>query len=52
MFNGMIDLTEVRTQRGSSSLCLGGNSHHRRMEQYIVNEKLEQWPRALEECNL
>jgi hypothetical protein len=52
MFNGLIDSTKVQTQRGSSSRSSGGSTHHRRTEQNIVNERMEQRLRENEEYNL
>jgi hypothetical protein len=52
MFNGLIDSTEVQTQRGSLSRSSGGSTHRRRMEQYIANERMEQRLRENEEYNL
>jgi hypothetical protein len=52
MFNGLIDSTEVRAQRGSSSRSSGGSTHRHRMEQDIVNERMEQQLRKNEEYNL
>jgi hypothetical protein len=44
--------TQVQPQRGSTSRHLGGSTHHRRTEQDIVNEKMEQRLRDNEEYNL
>jgi hypothetical protein len=52
MFNGLIDSTQAQLGRGSSSRSLGGSTHHRRMEQDIANEKMEQQLRENEEYNL
>jgi hypothetical protein len=52
MFNRLIDSTEVRAQRGSSSKSLGDSTHHCRKEQDIVNERMEQRLRENEEYNL
>jgi hypothetical protein len=51
MFNGLIDSTQVQPQRRSSSRSSGGSTRHRRTEQDIVNEKMEQL-RENEEYNL
>jgi hypothetical protein len=52
MFNGLIDSTQVQPQRGSSSRSSGGSTHHRRTEQDIANEKMEQRLRENEVYNL
>jgi hypothetical protein len=52
MFNRLIDSTEVRAQRGSSSKSSGDSTHHCRKEQDIVNERMEQRLRENEEYNL
>jgi hypothetical protein len=52
MFNGLIESTEVRSQRGSSSRRSGGSTQCRRTEQDIVNERMEQRLRENEEYNL
>jgi hypothetical protein len=41
MFNGLIDSTEVRPQRGYSSKSLGGSTRRRDTEQDIMNERME-----------
>jgi hypothetical protein len=51
-FNGLIDSTQVQLGRGSSSRSSGGSTHHRRTEQDIANEKMEQRLRENEEYNL
>jgi hypothetical protein len=52
MFNGLIDSTEVRAQRESFSRSLSSSTHCRRMEQDIVNERMEQRLRENEGYNL
>jgi hypothetical protein len=52
MFNGLIDSTQVQPRRGSSSRSSGGSTHHRRTEQDIANEKMEQRLRENEVYNL
>jgi hypothetical protein len=52
MFNGLIDLTQVLPQRGSSSKSSGGSTSRHRTEQDIENEKMEQQLRENEEYNL
>jgi hypothetical protein len=52
MFNGIIDLTKVPSQRGSSSQSSGGSSRRHSIEQDIVNERMEQRLRENEEYNL
>jgi hypothetical protein len=52
MFSGLIDSTQVQPQRGSSSRCLGGSTCRRRIEQDIVNRKIEQQLRENNEYNL
>jgi hypothetical protein len=52
IFNELIDSTQVQPQKGSSSMSSGGSSRHRRTEQDIVNEKMEQQLRENEEYNL
>jgi hypothetical protein len=52
MFNGLIDSTQVQLGRGSSSRSSGCITRHRRTEQDITNEKMEQRLRENEEYNL
>jgi hypothetical protein len=52
MFNGLIDSSEVRAQRGSSSRRLGGSTRRHRTKQDIANERMEQQLRENEEYNL
>jgi hypothetical protein len=52
MFNGLIDSTEVRAQRESSSRSSGGSTHYCRTEQDIVNKRMKQRLRENEEYNL
>jgi hypothetical protein len=52
MFNGLIDSTQVQPRGGSSSKREGCSTCHRRTEQYITNEKMEQRLRENEEYNL
>jgi hypothetical protein len=52
MFNGLIDSTEVRAQRESSSRSSGASTHHRHMEQYIANERMMQRLRENQKYNL
>jgi hypothetical protein len=52
MFSGLINSTQVQPRRGSSSRSSGGCTHHRRTEQDIANEKMEQRLRKNEEHNL
>jgi hypothetical protein len=51
MINGIIDSTEVPSQRGSSSQSSGGSSCHRHTEQDIVNKRMERQLRENEEYN-
>jgi hypothetical protein len=48
MFNVLIDSTQVQPWRGSSWTSLSGSTCRHRMEQDIVNEKMEQWLRENE----
>jgi hypothetical protein len=52
MFNGLIDSTQVKPQKGSLSMSSGGSTHRRRTEQDIANEKMEQRLRENKEYNL
>jgi hypothetical protein len=52
MFNMLINSTQVQPRRGSSSMSSGGSIHHRRTEQDIVNEKVEQRLRENEDYNI
>jgi hypothetical protein len=52
MFNGLIDSTQVQLGKGSSSRSLSDSTRHRRTEQDIANEKMEQRLRENEEYNL
>jgi hypothetical protein len=52
MFNGLIILTQVQPQRGSSSKSPSGNTLCHRMEQDIAAEMMQQWMRQNEEYNL
>jgi hypothetical protein len=51
MFNGIIDSTEVPSQRGSSSQSSGGSSYHHRTKEDIVNKRMERRLRENEEYN-
>jgi hypothetical protein len=52
MFNGLIDSTEVRAQRGSSSRSSGGSTCRHLVKQDIANEIIEQQLRENKEYNL
>jgi hypothetical protein len=52
MFNGLIDSTKVRAQRGSSSRSSSGSTHHRRTKQDIENERMKRRLRENEEYSL
>jgi hypothetical protein len=52
MFNGLINSIQVQPQRGSSSRSSDGSTHRCRMEQDIVNEKMERWLRENKDYNL
>jgi hypothetical protein len=51
MFNGIIDSTEVPSQRGSSSQSSDGSSCHHRTKEDIVNKRMERRLRENEEYN-
>jgi hypothetical protein len=49
MFTGVIDSRDVRSQRGSSSQSSGGSIRHRRTEQEILMERMQEELRQRDE---